>query len=181
MHYRLGLTGLLVFCVLSAGCASPNATSVEPTAIEGNTSNPNKVVGPAVEGNTVPTATSPNVAMVPSPRFLGRFDTADAAGPRMSWPGSAIMAGFTGTSLSVGLAEVTSWNWGAAQQLADNFIDVIIDNSAPKVIKLTHGVNEYVLATGLAAGNHTVRISKRTESDMGTVQFTGFKLDAGAS
>src|SRR5689334_12639843 len=34
-------------------------------------------------------------------RFIGRFDTTNAEGPRFSWAGSAIVTRFSGTSLGV--------------------------------------------------------------------------------
>jgi hypothetical protein len=114
-------------------------------------------------------------------RYVGRVNTADANGPRMSWPGTQIVAGFTGTSLTANLLEVNTHYYGSSNTLADNYFDIYVDNAPYKTIKLSHDTTSYKVASGLAAGSHVIRLTKRTESDMGTVQFLGFVTEPGAS
>lgn len=95
--------------------------------------------------------------------YVGRWDRGNASAPRSYWGGAYIRTGFTGTSLSVKL--------GKAVDLA-----IFIDNK-PAVIK--RGANGTVsLASGLAAGNHTVKLVARFEAD--EIVFQGFVLSAGA-
>lgn len=95
--------------------------------------------------------------------YVGRWDRSNASAPRSYWGGAYIRTGFTGSSLSVKL--------GKAVDLA-----VFIDNQ-PAVIK--RGANGTVsLASGLAAGNHTIKLVARFQSD--EILFQGFVLSGGA-
>jgi hypothetical protein len=95
--------------------------------------------------------------------YVGRWDRTNASAPRSYWGGAYIRTGFTGTSLSAKL--------GKAVDLA-----VFIDDK-PAVIK--RGANGTVsLASGLAAGNHTIKLVARFEAD--EIVFQGFVLSAGA-
>lgn len=95
--------------------------------------------------------------------YVGRWDRSNAAAPRSYWGGAYVRTGFTGTSLSAKL--------GKGVDLA-----VFIDDK-PAVIK--RGANGTVsLASGLAAGNHTVKLVARFQSD--EIIFQGFVLSGGA-
>lgn len=148
----------------------------------GETSNPgdNNANG---GGNTnTPGDNGTSATPGPTLRFQGRTDTADANGVRICWPGTQIIAGFTGTALTASLATVTNeWTYGADQLPAENLFDVYIDDRPPEVIRLVSGVTSYQVAVSLNDGNHVVRMSKRTECDMGTVQFYGFTTQSGKS
>lgn len=113
-------------------------------------------------------------------RMLGRFQNSDPNGPIMSWPGSSLIAGFTGTSLAVNLNEPDSEVYNG--NVTDNEFDVYIDGSTtPTTLQLKHGITNYTVVTGLQDANHSVVMSKRTESDMGGVQYLGFVPEAGKS
>ena len=99
----------------------------------------------------------------------GRFDTRDAKGPRFSWPGSAIAATFQGTGIAVGLRDGGT-----------NYFDVVVDGAMPTVVLTSGSSTTYSLASGLTAGQHTILLTKRTESNVGVVQFLGFTVTAGA-
>ena len=95
--------------------------------------------------------------------YVGRWDRSNGSAPRSYWGGAYVRTGFTGTNLSAKL--------GKAVDLA-----VFIDDK-PAVIK--RGANGTVsLASGLAAGNHTVKLVARFEAD--EILFQGFVLSAGA-
>lgn len=100
---------------------------------------------------------------------IGRFDLRDPAGPRFSWPGSTIQATFTGTGIDVRLHDSGT-----------NFFSVVIDGGSPTVLSTNRATVRYTLATNLAAGRHTVALSKRTEAMVGVVQFLGFLPSDGA-
>lgn len=92
-------------------------------------------------------------------RYIGRFDRRDPAGPRFAWPGTALVAAFTGTGLEVRLRD--SWM---------SSFSVVVDGGNPTTLTTNAGAETYSLASGLLAGEHTVVLTKRTEAAFGTVQ-----------
>jgi lysophospholipase L1-like esterase len=146
---------------------------------------------PDAAGGDTPTHTSdPNDGVTPNPndaapgagpnqRFIGRWDTTDPNGPAAAWPGTQIVAGFTGAALNVALEEVEQHTYAGAP--VNNYFDVIIDGGAPQKIKLTAGKQVYKLATGLSAGSHSVRLVKRTETQIGITRFGGFSFPSGGA
>jgi lysophospholipase L1-like esterase len=116
-------------------------------------------------GGASGTATVDAPAMdTPALRFVGRFDTSDPAGPRFAWSGSGILARFSGTSVGVRLA--------GAQQYT-----VLIDGALQPKLTSTGALDP--LASGLASGEHTVEVYRRTEANQGEAQFLGFDFGAG--
>ena len=102
----------------------------------------------------------------PAVRFVGRFDRGDAAGPRFAWSGSAVMARFSGASVGVRL--------GGGQQYA-----VVLDGVLlPKLVPAPAGALT-AIAAGLAAGEHTVALYRRTEASQGESQLLGFDFGGG--
>ena len=104
----------------------------------------------------------------PHLRYIGRFDFQDPQRPAFDWSGSSIETGFTGTSVTLLLDD------GA------NYYNVAIDG-ATAVLQTLPGESRYELASGLARGEHTLRITKRTEAYVGAAVFAGLLLDAGES
>lgn len=99
----------------------------------------------------------------PNIRFVGRWDTSSPDAPRSYWGGAYLRTGFTGSSLSIKLGKAVD-------------IAVFID-SKPAVIK--RGANGTVsLASGLPAGNHTIKVVARFQSD--EIVFQGLVLASGA-
>lgn len=94
--------------------------------------------------------------------FVGRFDASDPVGPSFAWSGSAIWSRFVGTEISVELAG------------SPNQFEVVIDGQAQPVLVTTGGTQTYQLASGLAEGEHDIRITRRTEAFFGENQFLGF-------
>lgn len=134
---------------------------------------PNDATSSDAAGDVV----TPADACAPSPgggsatiHPIGRFDTSDPAGPKFSWPGSTIVATFTGTGISAQLAD----------NVGNNYFVVVVDGGAPTAFRTQQGTSTYSLATGLASGNHTVRLVKRTESYDGVVQLLGLTPAGGA-
>jgi lysophospholipase L1-like esterase len=132
--------------------------------------------GGALDGGTTATSSdaSPGALDAAPPalatvHFLGRFDTRDAAGPRFAWPGSAIAATFQGTGIQVTLTDSGT-----------NDFSVVVDGAAPVKLATTGKSKTYTLASNLPAGQHTVVLSKRTESFVGVVQYLGFTVQGGA-
>jgi lysophospholipase L1-like esterase len=101
--------------------------------------------------------------------FLGRFDTRDAAGPRFAWPGTAIAATFQGTGVDVTLSDSGM-----------NYLVVAIDGGSPTALATSGTSKTYTLAQNLAAGQHTVVLTKRTEANVGVEQLLALTPQGGA-
>ncbi len=104
----------------------------------------------------------------PKIHYDGRFDRTDPKGPRCTWPASALVLKFRGTALNVVLGDTDN----------DGY-QVIVDGSPAGVLTTQDGSHVYRVADSLSRGVHTVTLIRRTESFVGTSQFTGFQLAAG--
>ncbi len=116
---------------------------------------------------------APSIAN-PSVRFIGRYDDRDPAGPIFSWPGSRVYTRFRGTEVSVKLNETS----GITKETDD--YDVLLDgvaNATP--LHTLAGTHDYTIATGVAPGEHSIEIHKRTEAYVGKTQFLGFTIVGG--
>ncbi|HRH00802.1 MAG TPA: SGNH/GDSL hydrolase family protein, partial [Polyangiaceae bacterium] len=114
------------------------------------------------------------VPPAPAVRFVGRWDTRSAVGPRAAYPASRVMARFDGTEVSVTMNNTTGFSGGPARY--DVFIDGVLD---PTQLVTVTGVATYPLASGLAPGVHSVELLKRTEGNLGVTTFMGFNFGAG--
>lgn len=160
------------------GPRSPN-DGVAPTPGESNeVALPGAGNGVVAQPN-VAVAPNATVAANPNLRFVGRFDTSNANGPIMSWPNSKVIAGFSGTSVTLNVAAIDQQNYYGIGNV-DNYLDVRIDGGPPSIVRVAQGVSSYALAKDLAAGNHTLELTKRTEGQIGSLQYLGLTLDAGA-
>lgn len=95
--------------------------------------------------------------------LIGRFDVRGPDALVFSYPGSAMSAHFTGTGIDVTLTEGFGTNW----------YDVMVDGT-PSTLTTKPGLNTYPLATMLAAGEHDVTLTRRTEGFVGRSTFRGF-------
>ncbi len=120
------------------------------------------------DGDSAPTdADPPDPQPTAELHFIGRFDTSDPQGPRFQWPGSGVVARFSGTGVSVRLSGGTDWYaW-------------TVDDDPVGTLHYAGQTNAIALASGLSAGEHTVRIFRRDESFFGTSQFRGFTVSGG--
>jgi lysophospholipase L1-like esterase len=112
----------------------------------------------------------PDASAAPSGvRFVGRVDRSDPAGPRFSWPGTSIVARFTGSTIGVRLRD------------PGNFFQVFVDGMPQPVLAAASGKESYPIASGLAAGPHELLLHRRTEAFVGETQFLGLVLDPGGA
>lgn len=88
-------------------------------------------------------------------RYLGRVNPATN---ELTWPSTGVSFAFTGTSATIGLAEVNG----------TNSVDLIIDGGEPTVISNVAGTSISTPA-GLSQGNHTVQLRKRSEALYGSI------------
>ena len=118
------------------------------------------VLAPTPNQTTEFASTDPHI------RYVGRFDFRQADGPRCSWPASSVQVGFKGTSLKIKVKE------SGLDQL-----QIVMDGTPTTILKPSKGDGEYVVAENLPYGVHQATICKRTETFVGTLQFTGFLTD----
>lgn len=101
----------------------------------------------------------------PAVRFVGRMDTSDAAGPKFAWSGSGIVARFRGTQVSA--------KFSGGQEYT-----VVLDGEV-KTKLAPSGSGSVTVAQGLADGEHTLELYRRTEASEGVAQFLGFDFGSG--
>jgi lysophospholipase L1-like esterase len=103
----------------------------------------------------------------PAVRFVGRTDTRQAGAVRFGWSGSGILFRFSGTGASVRLDD------------SAGFFTLLVDGQQQPNLETTRGARTYPVASGLAAGNHEVRLCRRTEGHQGLTNFLGVEFGAG--
>ena len=107
--------------------------------------------------------------------FIGRFSTINTGIYQFEWSGSTITAGFEGTEIGVVLKTLRCGPYGDV-----DYFNVTIDNGKPFILEIKEGTDKYQLASGLKNGYHTVKLTKRTESQFGSlIQFEGFDYGSG--
>ncbi len=132
-----------------------DAPSLVPTAAAAAAAAP---ITKAASGS--PTATTTH-------RLMGRF-VQEAGGMRFAWPGSAMIARFKGTSISLRLRDD-----------GFNLFQVVVDGETKKVLRTDKAKDLYVLAEGLPDAVHDVVVEKRTEAKVGEAVFVGFEVGPG--
>jgi lysophospholipase L1-like esterase len=96
-----------------------------------------------------------NLAAAQAVRYLGRVNPATK---ELTWPGTGVAFTFTGTSATISLDEVNG----------SNSVDLVIDGGEPTVISNVTS-SSITTPSGLAQGNHTVELRKRSEALYGTI------------
>jgi lysophospholipase L1-like esterase len=99
-------------------------------------------------------------------RILGRSMASTGGGFTVQWPSSGFEATFTGTQLTA-----TIDDWGS------NWLNVEIDGVVNR-LNLQPGVNTYTLFSG-AAGQHTVRVTRRTGAQVGPTRILSVRAKGG--
>lgn len=111
----------------------------------------------------------------PAVRFIGRFDTTPAAGPRVGFPHAQIIARFSGPEVKATFADAMVYtDYGPTRW------EVLVDGVSQMVLSIARAQTQYTLAQGLGAGPHTVELVKLTEASVGISQFLGFDFPGGA-
>lgn len=94
--------------------------------------------------------------------YAGRIDCNNAAGPAFAWPGVSIRVRFKGDALDMRLRD-----YGTGTPTTTNYYNILVDGNLT-VLQVAPNQEVYELARNLAAGEHTVEIQKRIESNGGT-------------
>jgi lysophospholipase L1-like esterase len=116
--------------------------------------------------------TTPRIFAPDDPNILytGRIVFSDPKAPKYSAPGVYIRARFRGTGAAVMLED--EFKWGTNR----NYYDAVLDGGTIVKIAPKEGVTRYEAASGLANGEHTITLVKRTEASIGWSRFLGFEF-----
>jgi lysophospholipase L1-like esterase len=165
----LTLTCIVAACSTSSpsGPGAPPGAESRETAGDGGPSGGGTAVDGAVDAPSGP----------PAIRFVGRFDARETKGPKCGWPGCRVIARFEGTAVSAKLEEIL-YEW--QEEGGPSEWDVAIDGAVTKKIVVQKGEQSFELASGLAAGVHTVELYKRSEAQNGVTRFLAFDFHGGA-
>jgi lysophospholipase L1-like esterase len=104
-------------------------------------------------------------------QYTGRVDFSDPQKPRIWAPGVYIEAKFKGSKFEILINdEVAGGN-------NHNYLEIVIDGKNPYRIQLSDKTNVIKLPDSLADTEHTVMICKDTESNIGYIDFVGFRCE----
>jgi len=101
-------------------------------------------------------------------RWFGRVDLTNDQRPRFSWSGTGFVARFQGTSLALQINSSGAF-----------IFKTVVDGAAKPAFTIPAGSQTATLATGLAAGTHTVELYRQTEGSQGDSQFLGLTVGGG--
>ncbi len=104
-------------------------------------------------------------------QYVGRIDFSNPQVPRIWAPGVYITARFKGSQCEILVNDEVP---GASNH---NYLEVIIDGKNPYRIQLTGKTNILKVPGGLADTEHTIIICKDTESNIGYIDFVGFRCE----
>jgi hypothetical protein len=132
------------------------------------------VIAPADDGGADAEDDAPIDPGPPAEQYIGRFGVSDPGGlPLAAWPGVRAVARFDGTQVSVRLGQTDGFSGGPS------WFEVFVDGARKAPFSVAGSVEDHELASGLAPGAHTVEIVKRTEANLGAVEFGGFTFTGG--
>ncbi|HET7546010.1 MAG TPA: SGNH/GDSL hydrolase family protein [Polyangiaceae bacterium] len=103
-------------------------------------------------------------ASIPAVHYVGRVDTSDPTVARFAWSGTGAIVRFNGSGASVDL--------DGGQEYT-----VVVDGTVQPKLVAKKGAN--TLAQGLAAGEHSVELYRRTEANQGESEIHGFDFGGG--
>jgi lysophospholipase L1-like esterase len=163
MHGLIGTFAVALAIAGGAGCAAdPNYDALDggQPPIDG---------GPTVDANNPVQPPAPVIAA--GVRWVGRVDvTTNAAQPRFSWSGTGFVARFSGTGLSADLSVAGS----------PQIFKAVVDGTPQATFTAAAGQAKQTLASGLAAGTHTVELYRQTEAQQGDTRLVGLTVEGGA-
>lgn len=104
----------------------------------------------------------------PNLRYIGRWDVADPNGPRGSWPASAVELRFEGAKAVFRLSDSTGKDW----------IEAELDGKPVLGEEVAKEPKDYTVQAP-AAGTHLIKLIKRTEPFVGTLQLLEVRIPGG--
>lgn len=169
----------LLATFLLAACYSGPADSDEATTEPGSDDTIGPTVDPDPDGSSTTTAPPPTSTTIdpdgtttldpdttgdestgeppaePGIHWVGRYDDTDPAAVRMGWSGVGLVARFSGTGATVRMDD------------ASRYFTVLVDGALQPTLATSMGMQDYVIAAGLPAGEHTIELYRRTEGSFG--------------
>lgn len=112
-------------------------------------------------------------------RLLGRFDTTNPNQAVFAWPASSMLTRVNGTGVSISLSDPNATTYQGVS--VNNWYDVFVDGVKNNSFQIVSGTTNYTAVSGLTAGDHIIKVSKRTEAQMGPAIFGGFTPLAGGT
>jgi lysophospholipase L1-like esterase len=106
----------------------------------------------------------------PHIQYYGRIDNSNPQLPRIWAPGVYIIAKFRGPKCQVLINDEAGGD-------NHNYLEIVIDGKNPYRVKLTQKENAIAVPDSLSDSEHTILICKDTESNIGYVDFIGFKCE----
>jgi len=103
-------------------------------------------------------------------QYVGRTDLSNPKVPRIWAPGVYITAKFKGAKCEILVND-------EANGSNHNYLEIVVDGKKAYRIKLTAKVNALSVPAGLSDTEHTILICKDTESNIGYIDFLGFKCE----
>jgi lysophospholipase L1-like esterase len=100
-------------------------------------------------------------------RFVGRVEVDSGGQARYAWSGAGFVARFDGTGATLRLDD------------AGNQHQVVLDGRPLPRLVATAGVERYLVAEGLAPGEHRLEVYRRTEALFGVTRFLGIEVADG--
>ena len=105
-------------------------------------------------------------------RYVGRVVFTDPKKPKFWAPGAYVQARFRGTSCEILVNDEVRYG------TTHNYIEIAVDDRPPFRVQTTGKTNAIQAAEGLPPGAHTITVCKDTESEMGYLEFVGFRCES---
>jgi lysophospholipase L1-like esterase len=120
----------------------------------------------ASDGGTYPSDASGDAGSVAKLRWVGRVDSSDPSAVRFAWSAAGFAATVNGTKVSVSLSTESATGSG------DVYFQPVVDGKPRTRFRVSAGpATTVVLASGLAAGSHTVELYRETEAEIEDVLY----------
>ena len=107
--------------------------------------------------------------------YTGRFHKADSSHMLMGWSGSTIEFQYIGTYIDIHLENAIR---GKHQE--GNFYNIYINDSLTETIQIFDSLTVYRIGKELNSAQRQIKITKRTEAEVGVDAFRGISLVEGA-
>ena len=132
-----------------------------PSSTGANTTAPGTTQGDSTSAGD-PTGDPPGE---PAVHWVGRYDVSDPDRVRMGWSATGFVVRFDGTGASVVLDDQAQ------------YFTLIVDGQLQPNLATSPGEQTYVLASGLAPGEHVVELYRRTEGSFGASIFGDVQIE----
>jgi len=145
----------------SATSSMTSATTTSATTTSATTTSP----GTSAETTLDDSSSSGEPPAEPAIHWVGRTDTADPSRTRIGWSGAGFIVRFDGTGVTARMDD------------AARYFTVVVDGAVQPNLATAPGEQDYVIATGLPPGEHTVEVYRRTEGSFGPTSISSIDIE----